>query len=98
MGGGEEGGGTVRPTAAKVALVEAVAVGRMARGAGRAGFAVGEGEQNLVAGGDVGYGGACGENDARACNGYKIDRVSQLLQLLVIRCCTKLEKGGLVPS
>ncbi len=65
-GGGKEGGRAVRPAAAKVALVETVAVRRMTRGARRAGLAVGEGEQDFVAGGDVGYGGACGEDHARA--------------------------------
>ena len=64
--GGKERGGAVRSAAAKVALVEVVTVGRVARGARPAGLAVGKGEQDFVAGGDVSYGSACGEDHPRA--------------------------------
>lgn len=60
---GEDGQGTA---AGKVAHVEGVAVGRVAGETGGAGLAVGEGEEDGVAGGEVGDGGADGEDFAGA--------------------------------
>lgn len=70
----QQGAGAVGPLAAEVAEVEGVAVGRVAGGAGGAGFAVRKGEEDLVAFGYGGYGGACFEDYSCAClNGGGLD-------------------------
>lgn len=80
-------GGPVRPRAAKVAVVEAVAVGRVARRAGGAGLAVREGQQHLVARPDVRDGRADLEDDAGACRLFSSTRPHAHHSLL-----TRLEK------
>lgn len=75
--GGEHGGGTSAGVgaagwaggtgAAKVTVVEGVAVGRVRGGACRAGFAVGEGEQDFVPWDDGGDGRTGGEDYASTC-------------------------------
>ena len=75
-----------RPAAAKVALVERVAVGRVPGETLLAGLAVGEREEDLVAFRDVGYLASCLEDYARACF---------FLLVSVLFCCPKGEGWNL---
>lgn len=85
--GAVEGGGAVGPRAAEVAVVEGVAVGWVAREAGWAGLAVGEGEEDLVARGDGRYFRAYIEDDAAACS-WDEESVCGLLEDFVIGILT----------